>query len=74
MLSYNDSLAVIEQFYKDSVLWHRIGGLNVYQAIREAEREVEMIERSPFSYMKGVINPQAKQDFLKEMNAVGEAM
>ena len=67
MLSYKDSLAVIEHFYKDSVLWHRIGGKNVYQAINEAEKEVELIEESPFEYLKGVIMPEAKLDFLKEL-------
>ncbi len=69
MLSYEDSLSVIEQFYKDSVLWHRIGGLNVYRAIRKAEEEVEIIETSPFEYIKGKINPKAKTDFLKELNS-----
>lgn len=68
MLSYEDSLSVIESFYKDSVLWHRIGGLNIYQAIREAEKEVEVIDRSPYQYIKGFINPKAKQDFLMELN------
>lgn len=68
MLSYEDSLSVIEQFYKDSVLWHRIGGLNVYRAIRKAEEEVGMIEESPFSYIKGKIDPKAKSDFLWELN------
>ena len=70
MLSYEDSLSVIEQFYKDSILWHRLGGLNIYQAIREAEKEVEIISKSPFDYAKGFINPKAKSDFLKELNSV----
>ena len=70
MLSYEDSLSVVEQFYKDSVLWHRIGGKNIYQAIRDAEKEVELIERSPFDYIKGVIDPKAKKDFLMELNSL----
>ena len=73
MLSYEDSLSVVEQFYKDSVLWHRIGGLNIYQAIRKAEEEVKLIEASPFSYIKGKIDPKAKSDFLWELNSC-EAM
>lgn len=68
MLSYEDSLSVIENFYKDSVLWHKIGGLNIYQAVREAEKEVKQIDRSPFEYIKGFIDPKAKQDFLMELN------
>lgn len=70
MLSYEDSLSVIEQFFKDSVLWHRIGGLNVYRAIARAEEEVALIEKSPFDYVKGKIDPKAKQDFLNELKAV----
>lgn len=69
MLSYEESLSVIEQFYKDSVLWHRIGGLNIYRAIAKAEEEVALIEKSPFEYIKGFINPKAKQDFLMELNS-----
>lgn len=70
MLSYEDSVAVIEHFYKDSVLWHRLGGLNIYQAIRKAEQEVAEIEVSPFSYLSGKIDPKAKIDFLSELNNV----
>jgi hypothetical protein len=49
-------------------LWHRIGGLNVYRAIRKAEEEVELLAESPFNYIKGKINPKAKTDFLRELN------
>lgn len=70
MLSYEDSISVIEKFYKYSILWHRIGGRNIYRAINEAEKEVKMLDRSHFEYIKGFIDPKAKQDFLKELNAV----
>ena len=69
MLSYEDSVSVVEHFYKDSILWHRLGGMTIYQAVRMAEKEVERIDRSPFTYIKGFIDPKAKQDFLRDLNS-----
>lgn len=68
-LSYEDSYSILEEFFKSSILWHRLGGCNEYEAISKATKEVEEIKVNPFNNRSvSYFDSKARQDFLKQIS------